>query len=532
MKTKIETVKSLRMKLRSKIYKNNVNYINKLPEFMQENISISPLHHPLESIIKNPIGKGLESPEVELIEQINNSNKFYILDHQNKILEQFFLAKQKENSTLGNFYKELDYSQFLNRLVSKKFKAIYADGRLVLPREHTPEFALAYQQKLEDSQSARKLLEKIGSSDDDFLYKEYLSLEEGAVSPFIVPQEYFLPLSDGSRISYSPVLNRINLQGGNLFEEWDNAHPYPVAISYIAAPEFRNCFSLQYDVLACVRFQDTQNEAVAYFESRQAMARQQAGFSSVISLIYGEENALTADSSHTETISFENPVFGKGVFFVNAYKKRLEHNFLQLLELANFSLEDQGNLTIKGMSLGAFAIQQLVHPMETIFMDTLKETLTKLNLSKIQKIDLINFPSAINKYPNQQDRNYVLSLGSSTKRQDIKSQNSNIEIYDCLGAPLKAQSDLHIATHFCGDSLSYPGNEVHAGVPAKISSDDSVMYYAGAGYSMIKDIESANEKIKEKTYLLSNNKATLFYIDKDKIKAESNENASSLRLKE
>ncbi|MBA3537247.1 MAG: hypothetical protein H0T84_11665 [Tatlockia sp.] len=538
MWTKIETVKSLRTKLRKQISKYNLNGIKQLPLIVQENISISPLQHPLEPIIQNSLSPhelstiNFEATEFDLIRQMNESNKFYILENQTNILEQFFLAKRKEDSPLGNLYKELDYSEYLHRLITKKYKAIYADSRLILPREHNAEFARAFQQQLAESQSPREFLERIGTAEDPLIYKEYLSLEEGAISPFIVPQAHFLPLSDGRRVRNSPLLNRLNLQGGNLFEEWDNAHPYPVAISYLAAPEFRNCYSLQYDLLACVRFDKVESDETAYYAKRQALARQQVGFASVISLIYGKENALSTNPNQAETLTFNNATFGKGVFYIKAYKNRLKHNFYQLLQLANLGLMEKGTINIKGMSLGAFAIQELLYPMESIFIETLQEMLAELHLPKIQTVNLTNFPTALNKFPNQDDREYVLALGDRTKKNSINSHGSDIAIYDFIGPPLATQADLNCSTHFCGDSFSYPGNEIHAGVPAKISSDDAVMHFAGAGQAMIKDIESTKQEIKEKTYLLSNNKATLFYSNPSKPEAKTDKPEQTLSFRE
>lgn len=538
MLTKLETVKSLRSKLRKQIYKYNLNGIRQLPEIVQETIAISPMQHPLEPIMQNALSAqdlstiNLEAREFALIQQMNKSNKFYILAKQANILEQFYLAKQKEDSPLGNLYKELDYSEFLHRLITKKYKAIYADSRLILPRDHSAEFAEAYQQQLAKSQSPREFLELIGTAADPLIYKEYLSLEEGAISPFIVPQAHFLPLSDGRRVRTSPLLNRLNLQGGNLFEEWDNAHPYPVAISYLAAPEFRNGYSLQYDLLACVRFDKVQSAETAYYAKRQDLARQQVGFACVISQIYGEENALATNPNHADTLAFENAAFGKGVFYINAYKNRLKHNFYQLLQLGNLGLVEKGTINIKGMSLGAFAIQDLLYPMESIFIKTLEEMLTELHLPKIQTVNLTNFPSALKKFPNQDDREYVLALGDRTKKQSINSHGLDLAIYDYIGPPLAAQPDLHCSTHFCGDSFSYPGNEIHAGVPAKISSDDAVMHFAGAGQAMIKGIEAKKEEIKGTMYLLSGNKATLFYSKQTKAEAKSKEPQQTLSLRE
>ncbi|QLZ69338.1 hypothetical protein FOLKNPGA_02121 [Legionella sp. PC1000] len=511
MLTKLERVLSLRTKI-----SKNLTMTKVIPKTIQKLFPVSPIQHPLAPIMKNSLTKKelhamhINGEELNLVQQLHESNKFYILEKHNNVLKQFFLAKQKESSPLGNLYKEMDYPGFLSRLISKKFKAIYSDGRLVMPRDHTAEFAQAYQRRKEKYNSSRKLLEVIGTTEDDLLYKEYLSLEEAAVSPLIVPQAYFLPLSDGRRTEFSPVLHGLNLQGGNLFDEWEKAHPYPVSVSYLAAPEFRNCLSLQYDVLACVRFESSNGEAI-HFGERQALAVQQPGFSSVLSSIYGEDNALSRlNHSRSKTIPFNSPVFGKGVFYVDAYKNRLNHNLYQLLLLADHSLSKEGVLTIKGMSLGAFAIQELLYPMECIFHEALEETLATLDLPQIKKINLMNFPSALDKFSDPDDREYALLIGHRSETKSINVHGRTIEINTCLGAPLAAQPEESFATHICGDSLSFPGNEAHAGIPPKVSSDDSVMHYAGACFSMIKDIESPMENIRKKIHVVSGNRATLF----------------------
>jgi hypothetical protein len=519
MFTKLQTVLSLRTKMTQ-----SLRMTKAIPRNIQKLFPFSPMSHPLAPIMKNSLTKKelnamhIEDEELKLIQHLHESNKFYVLENHNKILEKFFLAKKKDNSPLGNLYKEMDYTGFLYRLITKKFKAIYSDGRLMVPRDHTAQFAAAYQQKSEKYNSFRKLLEIIGTTEDDLLYKEYLSLEEAAVSPLIVPQAYFLPLSDGQRTEFSSILHGLNLQGGNLFEEWNNAHPYPVSISYLAAPEFRNCLSLQYDVLACVRFENSQSEAI-HFAKRQNLAIQQPGFASVISSIYGEDNALSSLNNTSKTLTFNSPVFGKGVFYVDAYKNRLKQNLYQLLLLANLSLNNESTLTIKGMSLGAFAIQELLYPMERIFYEALEETLTTLDLPQIKKINLMNFPSVLDKFSDPGDLKYALLIGHKSKNKILNVPGRNIEINTCLGAPLSAQPEKNVATHICGDSLSFPGNEAHAGIPPKVSSDDSVMHYAGACFSMTKDIESPLENVKEKIYVISGNKATLF--NKSKCKQDS-----------
>ncbi|KTD41094.1 hypothetical protein Lpar_2411 [Legionella parisiensis] len=492
----------------------NLTMTKAIPKSIQRLFPFSPIQHPFAPIMQNSLTRKelkamhIEGEELELIQQLHESNKFYILENHNTVLKQFFLAKQKENTPLGNLYKEMDYGRFLHRLVAKKFKAIYSDGRLVVPRDHTAEFAEAYQRKKEKYSSSRKMLETIGTAEDDLLYKEYLSLEEATVSPLIVPRAYFLPLSNGKRTEFSPILHGLNLQGGNLFDEWDNAHPYPVSVSYIAAPEFRNCLSLQYDVLACVRFESSNSEAM-HFRGRQALAVQQPGFASVLSSIYGEDNALS-NNHRAKTITFDNPVFGKGVFYPDAYKNRLKQNLHQLLLLADLSLSKEGMLTIKGMSLGAFAIQELLYPMERIFHEALEETLATLDLPQIKKINLINFPSTLDQFSNPDDREYAILIGHTAKTETINVHGRTIEINTCLGAPLAAQPEEHVATHICGDSLSFPGNEALVGIPPKVSSDDSVMHYAGACFSMNKDIESPMEDVQKKIHVVSGNRSTLF----------------------
>lgn len=529
MITKLETALSLRAKMSP-----NLTMTKAIPQTIQRFFPFSPVQHPFAPIMQNALPQKelktmhIEGEELELIHQLRESNKFYILEDHNTILKQFFSEKQKENSPLGHLYKEMDYPGFLHRLITKKFKAIYSDGRLVVPRDHTAEFAEAYQRKKEKYNSSRKLLEAIGTAEDDLLYKEYLSLEEATVSPLIVPRAYFLPLADGRRTEFSPILHGLNLQGGNLFDEWDNAHPYPVSISYLAAPEFRNCLSLQYDVLACVRFDNSNSEAI-HFGERQALAVQQPGFASVLSYIYGENNALS-NNPRAKTITFDNPVFGKGVFYPNAYKNRLKHNLHQLLLLADLSLSKEGTLTIKGMSLGAFAIQELLYPMECIFHEALEETLVTLDLPQIKKINLINFPSTLDKFSDPGDREYALLIGHRTKTETIQVNGRTIEINTCLGAPLAVQPEEHVATHICGDSLSFPGNEAHVGIPPKVSSDDSVMHYAGACFSMTKDIESSMEDVQKKIHVVSGNRATLFNKYKSRPGIETLEPQSSLTL--
>lgn len=387
-----KTAASLRTKLGA-----NLRMTKAIPQTLQKFFPFTPFQHPLAPVMQGSLTRSqlssmqIEGEEFNLIQQLHESNKFYILEDHNKVLNQFFSAKQKEDTPLGHLYQNMEYSGFLSRLVTKKFKAVYSDGRLVIPRDHADEFARTYQQRKEKYKSSRILLETIGTTEDDLLYKEYLSLEEAAVSPLIVPHAYFLPLSDGRRIEFSPILHGLNLQGGNLFDEWNHAHPYPVSVSYLAAPEFRNCLSLQYDVLACVRFESLKGEA-EHFASRQALAEQQPGFSSVLSAIYGKDNALShSDNTISNTISFHSPIFGKGLFYVDAYKNRLKHNLHQLLFLANLNLNEEGTVTVKGMSLGAFAIQELLYPMENTFYSALEETLAELDLPKIKKLILSIF---------------------------------------------------------------------------------------------------------------------------------------------
>lgn len=524
---KAQIVNSLRTKLNGQIKFKNSGIISYLPQNIQKILPFSPIKHPLAPLMNNSLtGSELFKPEEsQLIKELYESNKFYILEKHKPILENFYFEKQNENSPLGNLYKELGFFGFLNRLITKKFKAIYGDGRLIIPRDHDSDFQAIYKQQMDKSSSSREFLEMIGTGKDQWLYKEYLSLEEGAISPFIVPQAYFLPLSDGNRATFSPLLHCLDLQRGSLFDEWNNAHPNPVSISYLAAPEFRNCFSLQYDLLACVRFENLDNNEAAHFAERQDLAIQQSGFASVIPLIYGQENAFSGhNAAQTDTIFFESPAFGKGVFYVNAYKNRLQHNLYQLLELANLALVEPGTVTIKGMGLGAFAIGQLLYPMERIFLEMLEETLAQLYLPNIKKINLINLPSSLKQFPDPSDQEYWLLIGAQIDSRKINSQGVEIEIINSIGSPLAAQSDTHLATHICGDSLSYPGNEVFANIPPKVSSDDSVMHYAGGCDAIIHGIETSKEG---NTFLYSQNKLTLFAqktaVNESKIISEKND---------
>lgn len=71
---------------------------------------------------------------------------------------------------------------------------------------------------------------------------------------------------------------------------------------------------------------------------------------------------------------------------------------------------------------------------------------------------------------------------------------------------------------------------MYAGIPPKVSSDDSVMHYAGACYAMTKDIESSLDNIQKKMHVLSRNRATLFGRPRSNIEREVSELESQFKL--
>lgn len=136
----------------------------------------------------------------------------------------------------------------------------------------------------------------------------------------------------------------------------------------------------------------------------------------------------------------------------------------------------------------------------------------------------------MDQFKDPDDREYALLVGHTSDTRTIQVHGRAIEINTCVGAPLAAQTEKNLATHICGDSLSFPGNEVYAGIPPKVSSDDSVMHYAGACYAMTKDIESSLDNIQKKMHVLSRNRATLFGRPRSNIEREVSELESQFKL--
>lgn len=91
MRAKFNTALSLRAKMGI-----NLRMIKGIPQTIQKFFPFSPLQHPLAPVMQGSLTKtqlsamSIEEDELDLIQQLHDSNRFFILENHNQLLEQFF----------------------------------------------------------------------------------------------------------------------------------------------------------------------------------------------------------------------------------------------------------------------------------------------------------------------------------------------------------------------------------------------------------------------------------------------------------
>ncbi|OEH47171.1 hypothetical protein lpari_01836 [Legionella parisiensis] len=91
MITKLEPALSLRAKMSP-----HLTMTKAIPQTIQKLFPFSPIQHPFAPIMQNSLTRKelkamhIEGEELELIQQLHESNKFYILEDHNTVLKQFF----------------------------------------------------------------------------------------------------------------------------------------------------------------------------------------------------------------------------------------------------------------------------------------------------------------------------------------------------------------------------------------------------------------------------------------------------------
>lgn len=438
-----------------------------------------------QSPIKNPLfdfRNSLTPMQSDYIKALDASCHQLILKEHLPILKKFYVAKQQEQSPLGELYRHMSFEQMLARFIKARYEAAYQDGRLLVYRSEHDDLV----KPMAELTDREKLL-LVGSPEDKGrLVEHYLSIEESALSHLISANGYFLPLSNGLRYNHNGMLPFF--RPGDISRELESAHPGPVHLNYAVGPELREGQSLHYDALMCIEYADEEPGHPHY--ERRIDALHKAGFSAVAEDLYGLEYPQgPKPRAACQTIPFK---VGGGAqattayFYVNAYKTRLRHTLKQILLSNELYLPEPGTVRLKGLGLGAFGVHSLESSLENIYKEVLNDLLNTLPLKKINKIELINFPSLLKTYDFQPgDLQCFMEYGQGISKPATDIQ-APIEVEQVLTPCLSNAEDTYLSTQICGDSISLPGNEGVLGLPPS-SSDEASMYYALGGLKAMRD---------------------------------------------
>lgn len=415
-----------------------------------------------------------------------------ILDEHLPILEKFYKAKQQEHTVLGNLYRTITFEEMLCRLIKARYEAAYQDGRLLYYREEHHELIEPLHHL-----SARDKLLAVGTLEDKSkLYEHYLTMEESALSHLVSANGYFLPIENGVRYRNNGVVP--HYRSGSVLHELEKAHLGPVFINYAVGPELRNGQSLHYDALMCLEYADEQPGHPHYDRRTKALNHQ--GFAAVVQDLYGDEYPQGPKPKEAcQFIKFKLPQgeFGskEAYFYINAYKTRLRHTLKQTLMASALFMPEPGVIRLKGLGLGAFGISVLDNVLETLYLEVLDELLSTLPLKKINKVELINFPSLMKRFDmHADDLDYFMNYGKDMS-YPATIAHPRITVVQKLTPCLSDAEGAYLATQICGDSISRPGNEGAVGLPPQ-SSDEASMYYSLAGmHAMREQTKIPNEEL-------------------------------------
>ncbi|KTD42883.1 hypothetical protein [Legionella parisiensis] len=439
--------------------------------------------------------KFLTPDQVKFVNLLDENCYQLILEEHLPILEKFYKAKQLEHTALGNLYRTITFEEMLCRLIKARYEAAYQDGRLLYYRDGHHKLS----EPLHHLSDRDKLLAVATPEDKSKLYEHYLTIEESALSHLVSANGYFLPIENGVRYRNNGAVP--HYRTGSVIQELEKAHLGPVFINYAVGPELRNGQSLHYDALMCLEYADEKPGHPHYERRAEALSLQ--GFAAVAQDLYGDEYPQGPKSKDAcRFIKFKLPQGELGskeaYFYINAYKTRLRHTLKQTLMASDLFMPEPGVIRLKGLGLGAFGISALDNLLETLYLEVLDELLNTLPLKKINKVELINFPSLMKRFDlHPDDLDYFMNYGKDMS-YPAAITHPRITVVQKLTPCLSDAEDAYLGTQICGDSISRPGNEGAVGLPPQ-SSDEASMYYSLAGINAMREQTHApNEELMSK----------------------------------
>ncbi len=427
------------------------------------------LQHPLASALyENSLV--LDQDQKQLIQECFESARIYILSSHELILREFYAKVRTCSTPLGEYYRQLSFEQFLQRLIHKRYATAYLNGGMLKARNENDCLGRLLSGKTDDVALNRHILQIVGTDQDSAkLYQEYLSLDEIALSGILLAQAMVIPIADGRReYEYLPREDKVLW---NIEDILPKAIPYPIVLSDIAGIECRDGTTLHYDLFMVA-------QPLVATESWQEMANtiRNSPFMSVAHHLFGDKLALNTPihvaQQDPDFITIDSSA-GKWLLCKPAYKNRLKHSLQQVLLAADEQMCKQAlgtTFTLKGLGLGAFGFYRANAELETLYLEALKEVLMENKLIYIRQINLINFPSDL--------ENTTLSNGTFATPKVIPWETINtIQLARGVAEPLAHNvpgAGLVGGSHVCGDSAALFGNEFHAGI-GPLSSDESAI---------------------------------------------------------
>ena len=373
----------------------------------------------------------------------------------------------------------MSFSDFIERLITKTFKTIYLDGRVVRGRmDNEDRLAKALpdypKQKIECN---LELLTKIGGELDALeVFFDYLTLEEIGIKSLLIEQAISLPIGDGRRDTEYLATSKSDIDFKlPIIESMSAAVKRPVVVASVSGIEARNGKTAHPD-LFMIFAPKSPNKS---WDDR-AQSLRQSPYYLIAHKIYGDK---LASDQHSHSLSDDKDfvLFGDGIFHeewyvcTSAYKNRMKVLYSTLLKAADQQMEAYNlghSYNLKGLGLGFFGFSAAIPILERLSKEALCETLAEIELKHIQQINLINWPSQVENTDLNLPLHKQLSLRQINMIRSVKIYEGIAETFSSLDEA----GDIG-GTHACADAASQFGNEVHIGMPPS-SSDEAATYYS------------------------------------------------------
>lgn len=427
------------------------------------------------SVLTNPIAfQHAKNPpqytpeELAELAACRNSARLVIEKSQLKVLQDYFHEKSDTDTVMGKYYRELSFSDFFLRLYQKRYRTIYLNGRMLIPRSADDILAKAkskfyYSHFFSSNPYCRylDLISMIGSeADKSGLYREYLTVQEMMLTPTIIPQGLSIMIGTGSRDDHWPVAEEA-LAATDL-----------AVLSSAVGPEFNDGATLHLDSQWIVLADQSTDQGYAHIEALKA----DKPLVNAARKLYG--GALAIDfhpwmARRDKTRNFLLMIVGDQKYWLYkpAYQARLR-TLLKTLLLSSdeaMHLANTGTVfNLKGLGLGAFGFSGRINQniLEQCYIDTVKSVLAEIAglFKHITVVNLINLPS------DWSDQNPVTPVSEYAGVSLIRSVMSPTE------KTIPGRTEVIGGTHACGDSASMWGNEGQIGARRSDSDDPATAY--------------------------------------------------------